>query len=412
MPIFISSTPTTEKDDLQLARELLKKDTVKDIKVKLPGFQDKEHFFTNTGRASLYIILKALGISENDEVILQSFTCMAVVVPMVWLNIRPVYVDINIDTYNLSLDALKKKITKKTRAVIVQHTFGIPAEIEVIKEYIDDLNKGRQEEQRIYLIEDCAHSLNIKTNDKYLGTYGDVSFFSFGQDKVVSTTQGGCIVSNSKALEDKIKSIYKDIPDMPEKTVKYNLRYPLLWNLIKKLYYKPKFLANSKRFSKYTIGKFLIIFFRFLGLIKQQASKNDFGNPKEDVYKLSIKQKHLLSNQLNKIDKFTKHRAKATSKYSRLLGLELKGALIRYPVLVDNPALVKSKLQKIHVIVGNWYNYPVTPRGLDLKKVKYKIGSCPNTEYIMEHILNLPTCIEVKERDIDRIINKVKEHIL
>lgn len=412
MPIFISSTPTTEKDDLQLAKKLLRKDTIKDIKVTLPGFQDKEHFFTNTGRASLYIILKALDISEDDEVILQSFTCMAVAVPLVWLNIRPVYSDINIDTYNLSLESFKKKISKKTKAVIVQHTFGIPAEVEEIKKYIDELNKGRQDEQKIYLIEDCAHSLNIKNKDKYLGTYGDVSFFSFGQDKVVSTTQGGCIVANSKELEEKIESVYDKVPDMPESIVKYNLRYPLLWDLIKRLYYKPNFLADSRRFSKFTIGKFLIILFRFLGLIKQQASMDDFGNPKEDVYKLSIKQKHLLKSQLNKIDRLTTHREKITGKYSRLLGLQLQGSLIRYPVLVRNPSAAKSKLQKIKVIAGNWYNYPVTPRGIDLKRVKYHVGSCPNTEYVMEHIINLPTGVRVESRDASIIVNEVKGHLL
>jgi len=410
MPVFISSIPTIEEDDLKLCKELLSKNDVVDIEVKLPGFKNKKHFYTNTGRASLYTILKALEISKGDEVIIQSFTCMAVVVPLKWLDIKPVYADTNQDTYNISFESIKNRITAKTRAVIIQHTFGIPAQIEKIKEYIDEINKGR--DKKIYLIEDCAHCLNIKKEDKYLGTYGDISFFSFGQEKVVSTTQGGCIVSNNKNLEKKIEEVYKNIPNMPARTVKYNLRYPLLWNFIKKVYYKPKFLANSKHFSKLTFGKFLIILFRFLGLIKSQASINDFGSPQKGVFKLSSEQKLLLKNQLDKIERLSIHRERITDKYSRLLDLDLHGSLIRYPILVDYPDVVKSKLQKIKVIAGNWYNYPVIPRGIDLDEVGYTLGTCPNTEYVMEHILNLPTDLEVTEKEAEKIVHIVEPHLI
>ena len=411
MPIFISSTPTIEEDDLKLARNLLKKKDVEKVDIKLPGFEDKRHFFTNTGRASLYIILQSLDISEGDEVIIQSFTCTALITPLIWLNITLIYTDID-QTYNMSLESLQKRVTEKTRAVIVQHTFGIPSNLKGIKEYIDTLNSSRDENRKIYLIEDCAHSLNVKLNDKYLGSFGDVSFFSFGQDKVVSSTQGGCIICNDKNIEEKVEEKYRDIPVMNKKTERYNLRYPLLWNTIKNLYDKPQFISNSKRFSLFTIGKFLVILFRSLGLIKQQASVNNFGDPKQDVYKLSNKQKLLLKNQLDKIDRFTDHRNKITSKYSEALGLSLEGSLLRYPVLVDNPELVRLKLQKIGVISGNWYNYPVIPKGVDFKKISYHLGSCINTEYMMEHIINLPTGINVDENDVKRIADSIKDSIL
>jgi dTDP-4-amino-4,6-dideoxygalactose transaminase len=412
MSIFISSTPTIEEDDLKLARELLAKEYVKDIEVKLPGFEDRKHLYTNTGRASLYTILKALDISKGDEIIIQSFTCMALVVPLIWLDVKPIYADIDLDTYNMTLDEIKKKISKKSRAVVVQHTFGIPAEVEEIREYIDQKNKEREPDQKIYLIEDCAHCLNIKLGNKYLGSFGDVSFFSFGQDKMVSTTQGGCIVVNNPNIEERMEKEYEKLSEMPESMVKYNLRYPLLWNVIKKTYFFPKFLAKSNRFSKFTVGKFLIILFRFLGLTKEQASKEDFGNPNTDVYRLSLKQKYLLRNQLEKIDRFTEHRKNITAKYSRLLNKDLEGSLMRYPVAVDYPYIVKNKLQKEEVIIGNWYNYPVIPKGIDLKRIQYHVGSCPNTEYIMEHMINLPTSMDVTEKDVERIVDLVKENII
>jgi dTDP-4-amino-4,6-dideoxygalactose transaminase len=412
MSIFISSTPTIERDDLVLLRELLKKNTLNDIEIQLPGFENKKQYFTNTGRASLYIIFKALDISNDDEVIIQSFTCMAVVVPLIWLNIKPVYADININTYNISLDSIKKRVTEKTRAIIVQHTFGIPAQIDEIKEYINDLNNQRTKDKKIYLIEDCAHCLNIKKNHKYLGEYGHIAFFSFGQDKVVSTTQGGCIVVNDREIEKRIETIYKNVPQMSVSNIKYNLRYPLLWDVIKKLYYKPKFLAQSARLNKFTLGKFLILLFRLLGLIKSQASTNQFGNPQKDVYRLSIEQKHLLKNQLDKIHKLTEHRGDITKTYSKLLGLELEGSLIRYPILVDSPPTLKRKLQEVNVIAGNWYNYPIIPKGIDLTRLGYHLGSCPNTEYIMEHIINLPTTLRVKNNEAIMIGELVKKYLL
>lgn len=412
MPIFISSTPTIEEDDLRLSRDLLKARGIEDVEVTLPGFSTQKHFFINTGRASLYLILQSLGIKEDDEVIVQSFTCMALIVPLLWLGIRPIYADIDSETYNISLESIKRNLSQKTKAVIVQHTFGISCEILAIKEYINDLNTQRSEEEKIYLIEDCAHCLNIKHKDQYLGSFGDVSFFSFGQDKVVSTTQGGCAIANDKGVEEKLERIYENIPEMTEKAVKYNLRYPLLWNIIKKHYYNPEILAKSKRFNKFTFGKFLILLFRFLGLTKQQASKVDFGNPNEDVSKLSFQQKHLLKNQLDKIDRFTQHREVVVNEYSRLLGLELSGSLIRYPVLVRDPSEVKSRLQEIRVIAGNWYNSPVIPKGIDLNKIKYEIGSCPNAEYLMEHIINLPTGVGVEIHDAVRIGNTVKDSMV
>jgi dTDP-4-amino-4,6-dideoxygalactose transaminase len=84
---------------------------------------------------------------------------------------------------------------------------------------------------------------------------------------------------------------------------------------------------------------------------------------------------------------------------------------MRFPLAVNYPQEVKSKLQKIDVIAGNWYNYPVIPEGVDLDKMKYHVGRCPNAEYIMEHMINLPTGIQVKKEDAEKIAKTVKPHL-
>ena len=103
-----------------------------------------------SGREALYIILKALNLEEGDEIILQSFTCMVVVNAITWAGLKPVFVDAD-ENYNLNVEKLKQAINPRTRGVIVQHTFGIPAEVVAVKKIC--------EEKKLVLIEDCAHAM-------------------------------------------------------------------------------------------------------------------------------------------------------------------------------------------------------------------------------------------------------------
>ena len=106
--------------------------------------------FFNSGRSALLAILESFGIGAGDEVIVQAFTCVAVPNSVIWAGAKPVYVDID-ESYNTDPIDAEKKITKKTKALIVQNSFGIPAQIEKLlllaKKY------------KFLVIEDCAHAL-------------------------------------------------------------------------------------------------------------------------------------------------------------------------------------------------------------------------------------------------------------
>jgi len=103
------------------------------------------------GRVALYAILKAMGISSNDEVIVPGFTCVVVPNAIMYALAKPVYVDIDKKDYNIDVDKIEEKITKNTKVIIAQHTFGIPANmdriVEICKRY------------KLYLIEDACHAL-------------------------------------------------------------------------------------------------------------------------------------------------------------------------------------------------------------------------------------------------------------
>ena len=110
-------------------------------------FQTKHAKTFDSGRTALFFALQALGIKEGDEVLVQAYTCIVVTNAIRFTGATPVFVDVN-DNYNINSKECKKKITPKTKAIIVQHTFGLPADIEALV----DIAK----EQDIKIIEDCA----------------------------------------------------------------------------------------------------------------------------------------------------------------------------------------------------------------------------------------------------------------
>ena len=141
-PITISLSPNTEKDDIWLALKLVfcpwkwkKGRAIEELENEFKKFLKVKYAFAfNSGRTSLMAILKGFGLEKESEVLLQAFTCNAAVNPVIWSGLKPVYVDCDEDNFNIDIEDLKKKITSKSKVVIVQHTFGMPAEMVKILE--------------------------------------------------------------------------------------------------------------------------------------------------------------------------------------------------------------------------------------------------------------------------------------
>jgi len=387
-PIFIASTPNFEKDDYDIVKNILRgnvseesyRNSEKEVIKYFQSTFKKDVTFFNTGRAGLYQILRSIGVEKGDEVILQAMTCLAVPLPILWLKAKPIYVDINEDTYCIDLKDVKKKITERTKAIVVTHMFGRILELEEFRKYIDDLNQRR--ENKIYLIEDCAHIL-----DPNMKIYGDFTFFSFAQDKPISCMTGGVVLGD---LDDTKGVDTEMVEKMDEKSSRKILNAALLWRKIKRVYYKPFGV------SKISFGKFLILLFRFLGLTESQANPEDlFKQPK--IYRLSKYFFPLLSNQLSKLSILNENR----KRISKIYGEE--GIFLRYPIQCKDTVAFKEALRQEKVICGNWYNNPVYPRGVNMEQFGYTMGSCPVVDGLSKNILNLPTNIEVGEEKAKRI---------
>ena len=166
---------------------------------------------TSSGTAALHLALLSLDVKEHDEVILPSFVCSAVLNAVHYTGATPVLADIEPLTFNLSSETVKKAITRKTKVVIVPHLFGCPAEMDGLSEL------------GIPLIEDCAQAIGATFKGRKVGSIGLLSVFSFYATKVITSAEGGMVLSDSEHLTAKIKDL-RDYDNRTDYRPRYNYK--------------------------------------------------------------------------------------------------------------------------------------------------------------------------------------------
>ena len=157
-------------------------------------------YAVTSGASAIELAASVLKIKPSDEIIVPSHTYCASALPFVRYNAKIRWVDINKDDFTIDVENLKKIVNKNTRAIVAVHLYGLPCEITKIKKIC--------KERKIILIEDCAQSLGSKIKNKYVGTYGDMSIFSFHQQKNMTTLgEGGMLVVNNKKFQKYIPGL-------------------------------------------------------------------------------------------------------------------------------------------------------------------------------------------------------------
>src|SRR3989338_7244123 len=212
------SKPTLTKEDLSAVSRVINSgyisqgEAVKSFESELAEYIGvKGGAAVSSGTSAIHLSLIALGVKEEDDVAMPTYVCPALLNAINYIGANPLLIDINPDTYNISTADLKKKLTKKTRAVIVPHIFGLPADIK------DILNFG------IPVIEDCAQSVGAVYNGKKVGSFGHCAIFSFYATKVMTTGEGGMVVSNSDKILEKIRDL-REYDHKPNYIVRYNYK--------------------------------------------------------------------------------------------------------------------------------------------------------------------------------------------
>ena len=173
--------------------------------------------------AALHLSLMALGIKENDEVIIPDLTFVADANAILACNAKPVVADINKENFFLSISNVKKNITKKTKAIIPVHIYGQVCNIEEIMELAKDNN--------LKVVEDCAHAVGTFHKSKHVGTIGNTGCFSFYPTKNITTAEGGMVTTNSKEIAEKIRQLRSHGMTKSLKS-RYSSKYPWVFDIV------------------------------------------------------------------------------------------------------------------------------------------------------------------------------------
>jgi len=347
------------------------------------------------GRVALYAILKALTVQASDEIILPGFTCVVVPNAISYLGAKPVYVDIAPGSYNIDPGKIEEKITSRTRAIIVQHTFGIPAEMEAIG--------SLAEKHGIPIIEDSCHAIGSRYRGREVGTFGTAAFFSSQWSKPFTTGLGGWAVINDQNLAKQLADISPSFssPSIRE-SVLLRAQYSV-FNLVM----RPSvfWLAQTGYRMLSSLG---------ICIGSSSGEELDCGKPAGYEKAMSFWQRRLLAEKLKAIGKIITHRRWITSLYERLLQEhrvplcpipeDCELVFVRYPLLVKNKEAVLAEAKKNRIELGDWFLSPVHPNESGWKKAGYAPGSCPAAEAVCRQVINLPTHPRVSRPEAERIV--------
>ncbi|MDD4351829.1 MAG: aminotransferase class I/II-fold pyridoxal phosphate-dependent enzyme [Candidatus Gracilibacteria bacterium] len=408
-PITISLSPNVQKQDLKLARKTLLKfskykegPAVKELEeIFKKDFRASGVWSFNSGRSALLVLLQALRISQGDEVAMQAFTCNAVSNPIFWASAKPIYVDID-ESFNLDPTDLEKKISHKTKAVIVQHTFGVPAQIEKIKEICKQHN--------LLLIEDMAHALGSKYQGKLLGTFGDFAFFSFGRDKVISSVYGGMLISRVKQFDKQITKAYQEVKMPSLFWIKQQILHPLIMNLILPVY-------------KLLIGKVLLVALQKVKILSMAVHRKERLGEKPSYFpaRLPNALATLALSQYRRLEKFNEHRKQIAEIYSNSIQnskfkiqncpTSAECNSFRFTIGHSGAHEIIRKAWDRNLLIGDWYTKVLIPAGTNLRLMGYEDGSCPRAEKAAQETLNLPTHINIGKKEVEEIVKFLQKNI-
>jgi perosamine synthetase len=164
------------------------------------NYYDIKHALAiQSASAGLHAAVAALDVNPGDEIIVTPYSMCVSATAAIMHNAIPIFVDIDEETCNLNPDEIRKAITPETKAIIVVHLFGYPADMDEIM--------AIAKEHNLRVIEDAAQAPGCKYKGKYVGTIGDIGIFSFNQNKTISTGEGGVVITNNDELAKRIELI-------------------------------------------------------------------------------------------------------------------------------------------------------------------------------------------------------------
>ena len=155
------------------------------------------------GRSAQWAFFRALGI-ENAEIIMPAYTCSVVAHAVSLSGNTPVFIDINLDDYNMNLDDVESAVNENTRAIIATHTFGYPQDLDRLEAIVEGAEK--QYGHKIWLMQDCCHAFGAEWKGRVIGTSGDVAVYAFNISKMMTSIFGGMLTFQDRVLADRVRA--------------------------------------------------------------------------------------------------------------------------------------------------------------------------------------------------------------
>ncbi len=369
--ISLSKQDITERE-ISAVTDVLRSNALS-LGPKLPEFENEIAGFVgakyavavNSGTSALHLCVRALEISDGDEVITTPFSFIASSNCVIFERAKPVFVDIEPDTLNIDVQQIEKAITPKTKAIIPVHVFGLPANMPAIMKIA--------EKYSLVVIEDSCEALGAKVDNKSAGTIGDCGTFAFYPNKQITTGEGGIIVTDREDVAQLAISMRNQGRDEG-----------MGW------------LAHSRLGYNYRISDINCA----LGVV-----------------------------QIERIDEILAARESVAEKYNRLLSEEIPEMIplcnppegmsrswFVYVVQLPERFSVEQRDEIINHLrsIGIWCNNYFPPIHLQpfyVSKFGYKKGDFPVTEKVSEHTIALPFYNRLADNDIEIVVKELKKKL-
>jgi dTDP-4-amino-4,6-dideoxygalactose transaminase len=363
-------------------------------------------FFFWKGRVALYAILRALGLKENDEVILPALTCVVVPNAIIYLGAKPVYVDVSPKTYNIEPGLIEDHITSRTKVILAQNTFGLSSDLDGLF--------SLAHKHGLWVIEDCAHGFGGTYKGKPNGTVADAAFFSTQWNKTFSTGIGGFAVTKDDALASGIQELV-DQACAPGKSEKISLAAQMAANRL--------FLNQTTYWA--ALGTY-----RWLSkhnLVTGSSAGQELLAPEMPVdflKKASRVQARRGIKEVQDLQANLAHRKQVASRYKQMctqLGIEppfepayAEHTFIKFPLLVKDRGTFIREAEKHRIELGDWFVSPIHPVHDQVHRWGYTYGLNPVAEALSQSLVNLPTHAKIDDRYLGKIesfLQKNRENI-
>ncbi len=344
------------------------------------------------GRVGLYGILQALGVGPGDEVLLQAPTHIVVANAIRYLGARPVYIDCDPGSYNMDFAQAERLITPRARVLLVQHTFGVPADL--------DAALALARRHGLALVEDCVHALGATYRGRPVGSFGQAAFFSSEETKIISTTFGGMATTDDPEVAASLRAFQERCAWPSRREVARSVLKFALYRVL-----MDPHLHRPMRALYEAMG-------RRLPLPRPTSPDEERGaRPEGYLRRLSNAQAALGIRQLRALDQNLAHRRMIAETYERVLVAHdvpvsrvpshMRPAYVRYPVWAYDRDVVVRAVNR-YALPGLWFR-SVLEDGASLAAGGYQPGSCPRAESAAEHLINLPTHPRVTVADAQLI---------